>query len=337
MRIQWSFEGCDNTIKSTAQKYWEKKQQRIERVLSRAPRGSLKMRLAIYYNDSQVNAIEARAIIHLPGRTLAVESTAPELYEALDGLTDKIVASCLNYKSKQSRFLRRRRKKQTSAELFEAQPLINSDRKAERKQSFFSTLRPLLSYLERRAKTEVRVFELEGTVAPGRIEPSELIDEVVLLAWEKYTEKPSNLSFELWLHQLLQEVLNRVAKEGQFVSLDQSIPLAELETTYEPDWFEEVIGYQEELSLAELLPDFDETEDWSTLDEEERIIHFYNVIESFPVHQRQAYMLNSISDYSVQEVAEIQKRSVGEVESDIRVSTQALQEYMIDAGMVKRK
>lgn len=337
MQVQWSFEGCDNSIKNRCRNYWEKKQQRLERILASVPYGSKKLRLTIYCHDGQVDKFEARAIMNLPGRTLAVQNSDLEFNAVLDGLTDKLVSAGQKYKDQSVHFLRRRRKEQTSEDLIAAQPLLSWDIKSDRKDSFFSTLRPLLSFLEHRARSELKVFELEGVLTPGQIDPIEIVDEVVLLAWEKVEEKPNDLSLEFWLIRLLQEVLSKVEWESQFVSLDQTFPLADFDVTAEPDWFEAVLGYQEKFSLAELVPDYDETEDWEGLDEMARNLHFYNVIQKFPSYQRQAYMLHAVNDYSVKEVAEIQDRSVKEVKSDITKSAQAMQEYMLEAGMVRRK
>lgn len=335
MHVQWSFEGCDKSIKNRCRNYWEKKQARLERILSGVPAGSKKLRLTLYCHNDQVDAFEARAILNMPGKTLAVQSSDLQLNAVLDDLADKLVSAGQKHKAQSAHFVRQRRREQTSADLLAVQPLLLRDRKSDRKESFFETLRPLLPFLERRARTEIKVFELEGVLSPGQVEPSEIVDEVVLLAWEKIAEKPDNLSLEFWLLRLLQEILAKVEWENQFVSLDQTFPLAELDVAAEPDWFENVLGYSEEFSLAELLPDCDETEEWEELDEVGRNLHFYTVIQKFPSYQRQAYMLHSVHDYSIQDIAEIQDRSVKEVEGDIRKSAKALQRYMLDARMVK--
>lgn len=95
------------------------------------------------------------------------------------------------------------RKKQTSDDLLAALPLLSRDINSDRKNSFFATLRPLLSFLESRARNELKVFEWEDVLTPGQIEPAELVDKVVLLSWEKFAEKPDNLSLEFWLLRLL--------------------------------------------------------------------------------------------------------------------------------------
>lgn len=337
MQVQWSFEGCDKSIKNRCRNYWEKKQERLERILYGVPAGLKKLRLTLYCHKAQVDAFEARAILNMPGKTLAVQSSDLQLNAVLDDLADKLVSAGQKRKEQSAHFVRQRRKEQTSADLLAVQPLLSWDIKSDRKDSFFETLRPLLSFLERRAQTELKVFELENVVAPSQIDPVEIVDEVVLMAWEKFAEKPDNLSLEFWLTRLLQEVLGKVEWESQFVSLDQTFPLAEMEVAAEPDWFEAVLGYQEEFSLAELVPDCDETEEWEGLDEVGRNLHFYNVIQKFPSYQRQAYMLHSVNDYSSEEIAEIQDRSVKEVEMDISKSADAMQDYMLETRMVTKK
>lgn len=337
MHVQWSFGGCDKNIKSRCRNYWEKKQERLERILSGLPAGSKKLRLALYYNKAQVDTFEARAIMNMPGRTLAVQSSDLQLNAALDDLIDKLVTAGQKHRAQSVHFVRQRRKEQTSADLLAVQPLLSQDIKSNRKDSFFATLRPLLPFLERRARTEIKVFELEGVLSPGQVDPIDIVDEVVLLAWEKFLEKPQGLALEFWLIRLLQEILEKVEWENQLVSLDETIPLTALDVTTEPDWFEAALGYREELSLAELVPDCDETEEWQGLDAVARNLHFYNVIQKFSSYQRQAYMLYSMNSYSIQEIAEIQDRNVKEVEMDITRSSEAMQNYMLDTGMATKK
>jgi len=141
---------------------------------------------------------------------------------------------------------------------------------------------------------------------------------------------------ELWLIHLLNEILGKVTQNGQFISLDQRFPLADIDDTAEKDWFEEVLGYQEDLSLAELLPDYDQTDAWEQLDDLDRNLRFNNVLQKFPSSQRQAYLLHTFNEYSSKDVAEIQDRDVKKVEDDILKSAKAIRDYMQKADFVLR-
>jgi DNA-directed RNA polymerase specialized sigma24 family protein/ribosome-associated translation inhibitor RaiA len=338
MQVQWTFDGCASKTKGRCRDYWEKKHERLERLLSSIPADSKKLRIRVYCYPDQVNRFEARGVLNLPGRALAVQFSNLELFTVLDGLSDKLVSAAKKYKEQSVHFVRQKRRLQSSDDLIAAQPLLTWDEKAERKESFFSILRPLLGFLERYARSEIKVYELEGLLSPGRVEVADVVNEVVLLAWEKFHEKPKDLSLEFWLIRLLQEVFGRIEWEGQFVSLDQNFPLADIDYTAEPDWFEEMLGYQEEFTLAELVPDYDETEEWEQLDDVERNLHFYTVLQKIPSYQRQAYLLHALDEYSLEDVSKIQDRNGEEIEKDIMKSRKAMKDYMYETGMVyKRK
>lgn len=335
MQVQWTFEGCNSKLKDNCRSYWEKKQERLERLLSSIPHGSKSLRLTIYCSTERVECFEARGLLNLPGRSLAVQFSDIGIFAVLDGLADKLVLAAKKFKERSSHFIQQNRKQLIAEDMFEAEALLVWDEKEDRKKSFFSTLRPLLGFIERNARCELKIYELEGIISPGQFDPADLVDEVVLLAWDKFAERPQNLSLEYWLPRLLKEVLDGIEWESQFVSLDQSFPLAEIDYTASPDWFEEVLGYQEEYTLAELVPDSNESETWEQLDDVQRNMHIYTVLQKLPFYQRQAYLLHSVNEYSLTEVSEIQERTMEEVEVDIRKSRKAMQKYMYEAGMVQ--
>ncbi len=336
MQVQWLFEGCAGPTKEKCRAYWEKKQQRLIRLLAGIPSNSTRLRLAVYHQAEQIEKFEVRGVLLLPGRTLAAQFSHQFLFAALDGLADKLVSVAQKYKCQSAQLVRRQRRQQISDNLVAAQPLLISDKKADRKESFFRTIRPLLGFLERHARNEIKIHELEGTLSSGQVEPADIVNEVVVLAWEKFNKDKKDLTLELWLMHLLNEILARVIQDSRFVSLDQRFPLADIDSTAEPDWFEDVLGYKEELSLAELLPDYDQTDAWEQLDDMDRSLHFNNVLLKFPPYQRQAYLLHALSEYSAKDVAEIQDRDVKKVEDDIQKSTEAIRDYMERADFVLR-
>lgn len=115
--------------------------------------------------------------MNLPGRTLAVQSTDLELNAVLNALVDKLAVAAQKYKARSFHLMRRSRKQQASDDLLAAQPLLSWDIKSDRKDSFFVTLRP------RRARSEIKVFELEGVLNPGQIDPTEIQDTCLRLGW----------------------------------------------------------------------------------------------------------------------------------------------------------
>lgn len=334
MQVQWTFGGCSSNTKRTCRSYWKKKQGRLERVLSGIPQGSKILRLTVYCHQEKVNRIEARGVLVVPGRSLAAQLSGIELASVLDGLADKLVLATKKYKERSVQFSRQKRRQQITDDLLAAQDLIVWDETAARKESFFAILRPLLSFMERHARSELKIFELEGVVPPGQVDPADIVSETVLLAWERFSERPKDLPLEFWLLRLMHEILRQVEWDSQLISLDQKFHLVDIDHVTAPDWFEEVLGYEEEYSLAELIPDAGETEKWEGMDELGRNFHILTVLQKFPSYQRQAYLLHKVNDYSLEEVSLIQGRKMDDIKKDINKSRETLQGYMHEAGMI---
>ena len=137
MQVQWIFEGCKSELKKQCRSYWAKKQERLNRLLSGIPHGAKHLRIAIFYNQAQVEQFEARGVRKVPGRTLVAQFAEVELLAVLDSLADKLIAATKKFKERSSHFIRQNRKKHITEDLLEAESLLAWDEKAKRKESFF--------------------------------------------------------------------------------------------------------------------------------------------------------------------------------------------------------
>jgi len=277
-----------------------------------------------------------RAVMEIPGRSLAVQCSDEILNAAVDKLADALAAALRKYNDLAARHtFRQQRKERNFADLSNGMPMLLEDEKINRKESFFTLLRPRISFLENQARKELKVLELEGIISEHHLAPEELVDEVVVIAWEKFKQRPVDLSLEHWLIRLLYERLQAIEWEASlFVSLDDSFHLKEIDRKSEPDWMEEAMDYDEKLTLAELIPDDKPTEEWGFLTDTDQAVHIYSVLQNLPSYARQAYLLHSIEEYNIYDIAEIQGRSEKDVEDDIEVGKESMQSHMGDAGMI---
>lgn len=334
MNVQWSFKNCSGSKKSQIRSYWEQKQVRIDRLLSESP-GPRNIRISIYFYEDRVNQYEARAVLEVPGRSLAVQVSEMMVNAVLDNLADSIARSVRKYKDLVRHTYRQQRKERNAADLDMALDILRADKKSNRKDSFFNLLRPLLAFLEEQAKRELKISELEGSVRPGYITPEELVDEVVMLAWENFSTRIPEQTLEHWLISLMNDLLQTIEWESsQFVSLDEGFDLQEIDRSTEPDWMEDVLGYHDKMTLAELVPDNEATEAWEDLSDEGQQLHIYNVLQGLPAFRRQAYLLHSVEEYTAEEIAHIQNRSVADIESDIGHGREAMHGHLVEAGMI---
>ena len=84
---------------------------------------------------------------------------------------------------------------------------------AGRREDFFRLLRPHLRFLRDHARRELRLLELEGTLHRGELTVDDLLDEVANRAWERFADRPRQLSLDLWLTDLVQEALEQWIKQ----------------------------------------------------------------------------------------------------------------------------
>ena len=147
--------------------------------------------------------------------------------------------------------------------------------------------------------------------------------------------RDSEQSFEHWLTSLLYDLLQTIDWEtSQFVSLDDEFDLQEIDRSAEPDWMEDVLGYHDKITLAELVPDDKATEAWLKLSDEGQQLHIYTVLQNLPAYKRQAYLLHSVEEYTAEEIAHIQNRSVHDIENDIGRGKESMHDHLAESGMV---
>ncbi|MBU1567029.1 MAG: hypothetical protein KJ630_15575 [Proteobacteria bacterium] len=335
MKIQWVFNNCPEKIKTDARYYWEKKQSRLARLTSTIPKEQKSLRIIFYFHKNKVNQFEVRAILEVPGRSLAVQASDMMFSLALDELAELLAEAVRKYKEWIRHSSRQQRKGRYAVDLGTTLPLLLEDEKERRKDSFFSILRPRINFLEEQAQRELKILELEDAITPDYISPQELVDEVVVVAYERFSSRPKGKKLEHWLNNILYELLRKLTLEtNQNVSLDEEFGQQEFDYDLEIDWIPGLLGYEEKRTLAELVPDQEETRQWEKLEEESRQSHIYEVLRRLSGYCRQAYLMHLIDEYTVDEISEIQDRSVEEVILDIGQAKDAMYTYMHDTGMI---
>ena len=190
MITRWTFHDCSEKIKNNARSYWEKKQQRLERIALLIPKEEKSLRMVLYFHEKRVKQYELRAIMEVPGRSLTVQASDMELSAALDILIDLLVAAVRKYKEMIKQTYRLQHRRRNTADLESALPLLFEDERKKRKEAFYTILRPRLVFLEEQAERELRISELEGYILQGSFSPQELVNEVTIKAYEKLSSKP---------------------------------------------------------------------------------------------------------------------------------------------------
>ncbi len=112
------------------------------------------------------------------------------------------------------------------------------------------------------------MLEQDGTLHRGELSVNDLLDQVVILAYERFKDRPRKVSLDLWLTDLVQDALEQWIKQEPrpHVSLEER---AEEFLPDEPprdddeEWWAELMGEEETLRLEDLIPDPEGTEPWT--------------------------------------------------------------------------
>jgi ribosome-associated translation inhibitor RaiA len=119
MQVRWVFNRCDGQ-KERAKSYWEEKQTRLERLLTRYQRDQQTLRLTLYRRGDR-DTWELRAVLHLPTGTLVATSANDTLSEVIDTVLDELVGEIKRHNERLQKHChyRRRRKRREKWDVLE--------------------------------------------------------------------------------------------------------------------------------------------------------------------------------------------------------------------------
>ena len=209
------FNGVDDVIKQRLEAYWSKKLPRLEKLLAPYPADLREIRLTVSHHrhDPQHEFYEARGVVKLPTGTLAAEATDDDPQAVLDRIADKLVEEIRRHKDKARRDYVYKRKNRNRADLSAAGPRLEEHAEAGNPDDFFRMLRPHLGFLRDYARREIRMLEQDGTLHRGELTVDDLLDQVMILAYERFKDRPRKLSLDLWLTDLVQDALEQWIKQ----------------------------------------------------------------------------------------------------------------------------
>lgn len=339
MKIHWVFHNCDEPIKATLESYWSKKLKRLEKLLVPYQPDLQDVRLTLYRHEQNPQRawFEGRAVIHLPTGTLVAEANDKEPRVVLDQLADTLVREVKRHKEQVRRDYVFKRKERARADLSAAGPLLERDREVGRRQDFFQLLRPLLGFLRDHARRELRILELEGVLHRNEVSVADVLDEVLSRAWERFADRPRRLGLDLWLTNLLHEILKTWVKQEPrpHVSLAERAA-EEAEPVGEQEWWAALLGHDGTFTLEDLLPGSEGTEVGDELVAEEQRRQLMALVAGMPTLQRQAFLLHALEDYDPAEIAMLQDRAESKVRADIEAARSMLAQELIAAGQASK-
>jgi RNA polymerase sigma factor (sigma-70 family) len=210
------------------------------------------------------------------------------------------------------------RRKQQAESLRQNEAALGALAADQNKEEFFNRITPLFgplkSYIERR----LRVASADGEIRTQLYNSSDILDEVVLRAYEQYGHKPADLTLEQWLYRIANQLLERYLKErkardtrGKSLEDFRTKELKTLEELKEVTadaegevWLAEDLD-DAEYNAPEFTPPQENLTPEQELERKEEIDAAVRALSRVPVEDRIVFELYKVQGFSKEEVARI--------------------------------
>jgi DNA-directed RNA polymerase specialized sigma24 family protein len=324
MQFHWTFSGCDDAQEARVARLWESRQAGLE-AKSNGMGGELW--IAVEHSPTESPAWVLRSTLVADADTFASEQASDELAGALD----QVVAD-LSRQIEESEGRPAPARRHIRRHARDATPILDSFYRERRSGPFFSLLMPLVQSLARYVRRELSTRRLLGETQ--HLTVRDVLDEVLLQAWNEFARRPQNLGLDLWLIQLIDRVLEVGGRTIAEESLDEERPepSTDPQETRRDEWIDLPID-EETLELASLLPGAGGIESWDDLEVEAKQAHLDEIFGRLTRSQRQVVMLHAVEGYEIAVIADFQNRPQAEVDDDLAAARTILQRMANDVEL----
>ncbi|MBW3541927.1 MAG: hypothetical protein KY476_16790 [Planctomycetes bacterium] len=331
MNTHWVFSGCDGDDRRAVEDCWGKLREALLAKFESLAPAPIEFRIAVD-RDSENDVWTVQAVLHQPSNTFAEEETDADVAAALRRVSERLAASA----DKRSR-AHEEPGRRTRLDLEALVPLLKRNHASGRSRTFFTLLQPALRTLAHHAHRELEVLQLdEATV--GELTVSEILDETLLRAWDRFNSWPDRLPLDLWLVSLMDEAVHDLAAHESHESLEdrRRIPAETPDWDDDsPDTWSDHPTFYETVELGELIPGHDGLDAWDRLDVETRQTGTAALLARLPRNQRQALVYFAVEGYEPAAIADVQDRRVEDVQADIDAARQSLRLALADEDFLQ--
>lgn len=328
------FVACLEPVKAEVEAYWAKKVPRLRKLLG--PFGEalpeIHLTVACHQQNPQSEWYEVGGVIHLPTGSLAARASDKVPRVAVDLVADKLVEEIKRHKEhlRHGYEFKRKLREAVSA----AGPVLQRHNEHGRKDQFFRELRPLLRYLYNHARREVRFLQVDVMLPADEGLVPDLLEELVALAWQQFDKRPRHMSLEVWLTDLLHDILEGWIKEGprQHTLLEERTGADLMD---EKKLWAELLDTEETFTPTDLIPEAETMSAWEQLGEKEQKDWLLALLGELPKEQRQAFLLHVLEHYTPAEIAVLQDRDESRVMADIDAARRTLKDRLVAGGYVR--
>jgi RNA polymerase sigma factor (sigma-70 family) len=333
-------------------KHFEPKQrvqELIENLIARLEKQAKDFPQDLVFLRLLVEEMAARKLYHvaitleLPGRTLATKEERHDVNDTIRDAFAEIERQLEKYKASlrgEHLWKRPARRAQARREK-KIEPVPAQER---RRELLTGLIDQHLKKLHNFVRREIAYYQANGDLLPGELTASDVVDAVVLRAYDEFVKAQTNLDLDRWLIKLAieyleSEVTRLSAEREKLVHVEEDIPETppaeevstlgeEIFDFYQPD---------EDLKLEDVVPDIyvPTPEEMAESRELQRCVN--RTLASLPKVWRRAFMLHYIEGLSVAEVSHITEMTEDQVRRYLEYAREYLRQKLIESGLRFRK
>lgn len=183
---------------------------------------------------------------------------------------------------------------------------------------------------------EIAIAQAQRDLNRGDLTVEEIVDEVAVIALERFDERPTELNFRSWLLQLALDVIKGKKREieierralmsfGEQNSFGaQTQPEDEIYDFFQPD---------HSVRLNDLLPGVGLPTPEEALAEREFQQHIIRALAQLPRRWREAFVLYSVEGLTLEEVARVTRHPVDATRRAIELARELLRAGLAEVGV----
>lgn len=331
MKTQEVFREISPADRETARQYIRRLQDRLEK-LTRHIDPDLKLLRVVVEGMEKKKSYYVHLTLSLPWGVISARGEHKLLKSAFKMARERLEREYSETMARLRGEAVYKRKRRYYQELASAMPELAADRQAGLRERFEDRLKPLLRNLYRIARREIVFYQLTGDLPPGALSPADVVDEVVLWAYENYDQLAGEPSLPMALHRKMMEILRRelARYRAERVSIEEELPLDHIRFRLKED-VDSPYYEGELLRWEDVLPSDVIVEPEEALSAEELSNLIMQELSHLPEEKRQAFVWHVIDGYDIMEVAKLLGSSEEEVSRWVKEVQETLKQRWLVA------
>ncbi len=211
MKYRIDFRNVDKGTRAKLRSLIEERIEHLEKRASSFSAKDLRLHGAVQKHGNK-ELYRVGLSIHLPGRVLGVEeegeNAAAVVTEAFSELERQVLRHKARIKHEHLWKRKARRRELHAGKAATGTDAAVGTAEGAQPSGWFEQIEPWLDGLYDFARHEITYLKDRGDLAGDDIQPDELVDSVVVAAWERQAERPESLDLRGWLYRVAVELLD---------------------------------------------------------------------------------------------------------------------------------